>query len=348
MKIRFLALCFLAMLPAAAQQLVRVDPDCPVNGAAFAFSAAAQTLVIDNRQSGCSNWTVTYDQVAAGALQIELQSAPNVGGVPGTWVTFAGSTIIQGANPSTATPSGIIQLAGFQPFVRVISDSQSANILGFVFGSRSAASAGAAPVTSPCPGTTTTPCVVDGPDAAGAVPTKSPVQVSGFDGTDVQRISTDTGGRLQPAGTQVTFTDGISNTQDVPNALGGPAVNLVFPTLFNGTTWDRELKCPNTKIVDDSTMGNIQQIALSGTTQIYICKVSLTTAAGVSIQLTQGTGANCAAGTSNLSGLYQNVAAIAEDFLADQSPLISVAGNAVCLNLSAGVRATGQFSYAQF
>jgi hypothetical protein len=36
-----------------------------------------------------------------------------------------------------------------------------------------------------------------GPDAVGAAPTENPVQISGFDGTNVRRIKTDTGGELQ-------------------------------------------------------------------------------------------------------------------------------------------------------
>jgi hypothetical protein len=95
----------------------------------------ATSIVIDNRQTGLNNWILTYDQIGAGALQIVLQSAPNVGGVPGTWVTFAG-TVITGSNPSTATPSGSICIVGYQPFIRVLSVSQSALIVGLLAGFR--------------------------------------------------------------------------------------------------------------------------------------------------------------------------------------------------------------------
>ncbi len=95
-------------------------------------------------------------------------------------------------------------------------------------------------------------------------------------------------------------------------------------------------------------MGNVQIIAASGGTQIRICKMTLTTAASVGVQLTQGTGANCGTGTANLSGLYQNASSIAEDFAADQSVLISTVSQAVCLNLAAGTRTTGQILYSQF
>lgn len=38
--------------------------------------------------------------------------------------------------------------------------------------------------------------IVSGPDAPGAAPTKNPVQMGSFDGTDVQRVSSDSSGRL--------------------------------------------------------------------------------------------------------------------------------------------------------
>lgn len=107
------------------------------------------------------------------------------------------------------------------------------------------------------------------------------------------------------------------------------------------------LSCPNTVIVDDSTMGNVQIIAASGATKVYICKMTFTAAASVSIQLTQGTGANCVVGTANLSGLYQSAITVAEDFGADFTWLTSAASQAVCVNLSSGTRVTGAISYAQ-
>jgi len=126
------------------------------------------------------------------------------------------------------------------------------------------------------------------------------------------------------------------------------AGNLITDTqVFNGTTWVPQLSCTNVAIVDDSTSGNIQQIVGIAFKQIRICKLSLTSASAVGIQLTYGVGANCGA-AMNLSGLYQGVTAIAEDFQADQSPLVALVGNTVCLNLSGTIRTTGQIFYAQF
>jgi hypothetical protein len=79
--------------------------------------------------------------------------------------------------------------------------------------------------------------------------------------------------------------------------------------------------------------------------------MSWTASSSVGIQLTQGTGANCGTGTTNLTFLYgagSGVSAIAEDFQADQALLVAASGNAVCLNLSAATRTTGQVWYAQF
>jgi hypothetical protein len=141
-------------------------------------------------------------------------------------------------------------------------------------------------------------------------------------------------------------TTAVASTVGDANAGGG--VQTIQPSLFNGATFDRALTCPNSVIVDDSTMGNTQIIAASGATRVKICKMTLTTAAGVSIQLTQGTGLNCVTGNANLSGLYQNASTVAEDFVADQSALSSATSQAVCLNLGAATRTTGQIQYVQF
>jgi len=59
--------------------------------------------------------------------------------------------------------------------------------------------------------------IVSGPDAPGSAPTKNPVQIGAFDGTNVQRVSSDTSGRLN---VNINGTVPVSSTQ-LPAALDG-------------------------------------------------------------------------------------------------------------------------------
>ena len=328
---------------AAAQQLVRVDPDCPVGGAGFMFSAAGQTGpgptgFFDNRQAGCSNWTVTYSQVAAGALQIEIQGAENVGGAPGAWTTFVGGTVIviQGANPSTTTPSGIIQVAGYKPFMRVLSDSQSANLVGFLFGARNSAAAGATPVTAPCPGTAATPCVVDGPDAPGAVSTKNPVQVAGFDGTDVRAIATDASGRSVVA---PQAADGAAAGNSFPQGARDDASNML--SYHVGT---------DQADVTLSAGTDVKIVAGVAAKQVYVYHLSFSGDSSQAITIRQGTTVStpCDTTTVVLAGPYQNLQGLALDFNPFDPLKTTVAASDVCLHFGGSVTTGGLVKYAQY
>lgn len=331
---RLLLLTFVFMLPGAAQQLVRVDPDCPVNGAGFAFTAGGQSGpgpsgFIDNRATGCSNWTLTYEQVGAGALSIVLQSAPDNGGVPGTWVTFAGGTIQQGSNPNTGTPYGIIQIQGYAPFVRVHSNSQSANLIGFVFGSRSAAGAGTG-VSSPCPGTTASPCDVQGITAVGAATNALPIAI----------MLVDSNTKAQYLGTAQATGD-----NDAGFEFPGAA-----PMFFNGINYNRGFVSTNQVRINVSA-GTAQKIVAqvsAKTTSITHISFAMDAAADASI--VQGTTITTPCDTTRvvLAGPYKSVTALALDF----SPASALRDSAVnldtCLIFSGSVTAGGVAMYAQF
>jgi hypothetical protein len=206
---------------------------------------------------------------------------------------------------------------------------------------------------SGCPGTAATPCVVGGKVAAGVAQTGNPLPGGGVDAGGLARaIATDSVGQQAIANAvSAAATAGVSlSTRSMTDYLGFPIYNREIPYLFNGATLDLQYGCSSSVIVDDSTSGNVQIIAASGSTQIRICKASFTTAAAVNIQFTQGTGSNCASGTANLSGLYQLPVAsgVFEDFMSDRAPLVAAASQAVCLNLSTTTRTTGQVWYAQF
>lgn len=115
-------------------------------------------------------------------------------------------------------------------------------------------------------------------------------------------------------------------------------VNFNGQQLFNN--------CPLQAAVSLTAAGNTQIIALSGSTTIRICHLSLSAAAAEDIKVTTGTGANCATGTADVTGLYRTATALALDFTT--GPLKGAAGAAICISQSAVVNAGGVVVYAQF
>ena len=152
----------LLTLPLFAQQ-TRIVPDCVIP---FSFTAAAQhtdnTLTCGNNTLGIVVWTVVYSNFNFGALSLVVQSAPDAGGVPGAWSTFAGTVCSStncpgssGVNPNTATTSAFTTLQGYYPWMRVLltSATGTGTITGKLYGclspgcSTTASAAGGSAIT---------------------------------------------------------------------------------------------------------------------------------------------------------------------------------------------------------
>lgn len=115
-------------------------------------------------------------------------------------------------------------------------------------------------------------------------------------------------------------------------------VNFNGQQLFNN--------CPLQAAVTLTAAGNTQIIALSGSTTIRICHLSLGAAAAEDIKVTTGTGANCGTGTADVTGFYRTATSLALDFTT--GPLKGAAGGAICINQSGVINAGGVVVYAQF
>ena len=148
--------------------------------ASFNFTADGSQAQIDNRTNGCIDFQVTYNAANALALSLEVESAPDAGGVPGAWVSFAG-TIVTGVNPNVDTEQNYTLLRGYYPWVRVTLSGlmgASARVRGTLKGSPAALESGT-PVFPQ-------PAEVEGCDDTGTPPTCKPVPTAHFDGTDVE------------------------------------------------------------------------------------------------------------------------------------------------------------------
>lgn len=148
----------------------------------FQFNGAAQVQqMADNLGTLCNSFTIEYSNSGFSVLSLIVQSAPDNGGVPGTWVTFAG-TVVTGSNPNTGTVSGSTTFTGFYRWIRVqlTSVTGTGQVSGAIYGDQVAASPGSSGGgSSGCPN----PCPVIGPTAVGSPSANPPVQVSEQDGS---------------------------------------------------------------------------------------------------------------------------------------------------------------------
>ena len=341
----------------SAGDVTAQTPDC-VSFFTFSSAGGAGTLpapggtpTIDNRQTGCVNWIMVYESSGFTGLSLTFQSADGAT-APGTLGPFSGTILNPPAtNPATNTTSATVTFNGYVGWFNVALSglTGTGTVRGSLYGYR----AGYPPPGSgpPCPGTAAVPCVVDGPDAPAAVPTKNPVQVAGFDGTDVRRVLTDTSGRPinDPLGAATAQADGTTNTPNVPEANGAAITVPVYPFLFNGLTWDREFHSTNQV-----------QIVLTGTAQKLVAQVSAKTtrlthisfamSAAADASIVQGTTTTTPCDTTQvvLAGPYKNITALALDF-GNISPLADTLVNVdTCLIFSGSVTAGGVALYANF
>jgi len=107
--------------------------DCSLS---ISRSTAGASSAFDNRSSGCLDWTLEYTSQGFTALSIQLESAPDANGSPGTWVPFGGSVSV--SNPLTNPAQGNSGFSGFFPWVRVnlISVTGTGTVTGLVFGKK--------------------------------------------------------------------------------------------------------------------------------------------------------------------------------------------------------------------
>jgi len=210
---------------------------------AFQFTATgtlpgATGQGFDNRNRGCTTWTVTYTSTGFTAVSLVLQSAPSNGTVAGAWVTFAGTTT-SGINPNTAITQAASTFTGYFPFIRInlASLTGAGTVMGLVYGWHVPAASIAATL-----GTVT----AVGPDAPGTAPTQNPVQIAGVDQNTgfVQRYVVNANGEPYNI-LQSTPLDNVGITlggrwvTNDPGAFTTGVIPSVLPYVFDGTSLDR-------------------------------------------------------------------------------------------------------------
>ena len=114
----------------------------------------------------------------------------------------------------------------------------------------------------------------------------------------------------------------------------------VTPALFNGVTWDRQVKCPTAVPITIAAAGTSQIVAPSGGKLGRVCGIFLAVSTGGTLQITEGTGSTCGTGTTNISGLMTMPVGMTPMFSADSSLLqANVVGDGICLTSTTAVAA---------
>lgn len=138
-------------------------PDCVLY---FSISGNSASGSYNNQQVGCADWSMAYANDGFTALTMTFEEAPVVGGVPGAFITFTGTTLA-GTNPLTSLTAGYWRGNGYRAYVRVsvTATAGSGTIKGVLYGYRSTDSAGGA---SSNVTVTNTPLPVAGVGGAGS------------------------------------------------------------------------------------------------------------------------------------------------------------------------------------
>jgi hypothetical protein len=339
---------------ARAQGPTPVPPDCQIF--LNSWTSARSSTAFPNYFTGCTSWTLQYTSVGFSGLTLTVQSAPAATATtPGAFVNFAG-TVATGINPNTSTTGAVSTFSNGAvdiPWVRVTLSglTGSGTVFGVLYGYKTGYTGGGGSAPgSGCVGTVGTPCVVDGPTAAGSPSVNAPVQVAGNDGTNIQNIKTDTSGEIinNPLGAATAQADGATNTPTVPEANGAAIKMPTYPFKFNSSTWDKDFACTNQANITVSSGTSAKIISGVASTQVRICHISISSSTAADFTIQQGTGSVCGSSTVSITGTYKNVTAVALDFQPTAALRTTVAASDVCVLFGATVTAGGTVIYAQY
>lgn len=330
-------------------QNVNVAPACQMF---FSFAAVGVSGNYDNRTNGCDFWVLSYSSFTfAGPLAFSVQRAANAAGsVPGAWADYAGAEVVAGINPNTSIVGAETQISGYNPWVRVNLSATGAGaglVVGTIYGWRTGP-----PSMVSFLGTPNINLAQYGGVAVGA--------------GNALHVRPGTAA-LFNLGTVNAGADGVANANAVTPAAGTGGL-ASWSSVFNGTAWDRMRGSAAgtlgaglgsgltggviaSKAVCDSyapitlaaAIGYTEVVALAAGQQIRVCNISLSFAANETPSLAYGTGANCAVGTTAITGAYTNILALALDFA---DPLRVPAANALCVRQTVGAGGGGLVSYA--
>lgn len=106
---------FRALFLAAVCSLVMLGQTCAVS---FSDDEDGSSAAFNNRQKGCTTWTLTYATSGGATVSVAIEQALDVNGSPGTWVPWFGAPVV-GSLPSTDVNGLVVVGPSYVPWVRV-------------------------------------------------------------------------------------------------------------------------------------------------------------------------------------------------------------------------------------
>lgn len=359
-------LFFSGALHAQPVQNVAVVPECQIYMSTTVAALPVNSVSWDNRSRGCDRWVVTYTTYGfAGPLSLAVQSSADNVGTPAGWVNFAG-TVVSGINPNTAANQALSSFSGFYPWMKI---------------TLTATGVGAGRVTATLYGYRDRPMSV----SVGGVAGTNLSQYGGVavGAGNALHIQPGTAAYFPPSAV-AAVADGLASNASLGsgplavfpyvydaggtwnrmrgssygirvegNSAVGAAV-LQNPVIVGGYgSGIAGGHAAGISVCDSSApitlaaaAGYTQIVALAAGKSIRICHVSVGFAGAETASLAYGTDANCATGTTAMTGAYPNILALALDF--PQSPLVAASAKAVCVRQITGVGGGGVVTYALY
>jgi hypothetical protein len=358
----------MVLLAAAAwaqpTQNVNVAPACQMF---FSFAAIGTTASYDNRTNGCDFWVISYSSFTfAGPLSMSVQRAANAAGsVPGAFANYAGAEVVAGINPNTSIVGAETQISGYNPWVRVNLSATGAGaglVVGTIYGWRTGP-----PSMVSFLGTPNINLAQYGGVAVGAGNALHVRPGTGayFPPSAVAAVADALASNASlGAGPLANFNYAYDGTAGTWNRLRGTAFGLRVegttaaggtilqnPTIMggygsgvaNGTAQGIAVCDLYSPITLAAAVGYTEIVPLIAGRLIRVCNISISFAASETPSLYYGTGANCAVGTTAITGAYSNILALALDFAA---PLRVPAAQALCVRQTVGSGGGGLVNYA--
>ena len=145
---------------------------------------------------------------------------------------------------------------------------------------------------------------VQGAGASGAAAVGNPVLVGGITSAGNARTFAMATNGVLAVGQNVQGADAVANSSNMylTDGVGDNGSLSVNTSFFNGTTWDRQVKCPTAVPITLGAAGTLQIVAPVAGQKVRVCALVLTESVAGTVQLTEGTGATCATGSTNVTG----------------------------------------------
>jgi hypothetical protein len=136
---------------------------------------------------------------------------------------------------------------------------------------------------------------------------------------------------------------------DGPDAAGSPPTTPpVQQGVFDGTNVQRAFIAPLSNAISLSAGTDVVIVAGTAATTTYVVKFDMSWDNAAAVTIRQGTGTTCLTNTLALSGAYNNLVALFEDYTPASALRNTIQGRDICLHFSTSVTGGGQAIYTQF